>query len=59
MPRGVPVATFAIGEAGAMNAALFAAAILATTDPALSARLAQFRAAQEARVRGMTLPPAT
>ena len=59
MPRGVPVATFAIGEAGAMNAALFAAAILATTDPALSARLTQFRAAQEARVRGMTLPPAT
>jgi 5-(carboxyamino)imidazole ribonucleotide mutase len=59
MPRGVPVATFAIGEAGAMNAALFAAAILATTDPALSARLAQFRAAQEARVRGMALPPAT
>jgi 5-(carboxyamino)imidazole ribonucleotide mutase len=59
MPRGVPVATFAIGEAGAMNAALFAAAILATTDPALSARLAQFRAAQEARVRGMTLPPDT
>jgi 5-(carboxyamino)imidazole ribonucleotide mutase len=59
MPRGVPVATFAIGEAGAMNAALFAAAILATTDPALSARLAQFRAAQEARVRGMTLPAAT
>jgi 5-(carboxyamino)imidazole ribonucleotide mutase len=59
MPRGVPVGTFAIGEAGAMNAALFAAAILATTDPALSARLAQFRAAQEARVRGMTLPPAT
>jgi len=59
MPRGVPVATFAIGEAGAMNAALFAAAILATTDPALSARLAHLRAAQEARVRGMTLPPAT
>jgi len=59
MPRGVPVATFAIGEAGAMNAALFAAAILATTDPALSARLAQLRAAQEARVRGMALPPAT
>jgi 5-(carboxyamino)imidazole ribonucleotide mutase len=59
MPRGVPVATFAIGEAGAVNAALFAVAILATTDPALCAQLAQFRAVQEARVRSMTLPPAT
>jgi 5-(carboxyamino)imidazole ribonucleotide mutase len=58
MPRGVPVATFAVGEAGAVNAALFSIALLATTDPALSARLAQFRAAQEARVRSMTLPPA-
>jgi 5-(carboxyamino)imidazole ribonucleotide mutase len=57
MPRGVPVATFAIGEAGAVNAALFAAALLATTDPALSARLARFRAEQEARVRSMQLPP--
>jgi 5-(carboxyamino)imidazole ribonucleotide mutase len=56
MPRGVPVATFAIGEAGAVNAALFAAALLATTDPALSARLARFRAEQEARVRSMQLP---
>ncbi|TVQ57491.1 MAG: 5-(carboxyamino)imidazole ribonucleotide mutase [Rhodobacteraceae bacterium] len=46
MPRGVPVATFAIGEAGAANAALFAAAMLATTDPALAARLDAFRAAQ-------------
>ena len=58
MPRGVPVATFAVGEAGAMNAALFAVALLATTDPALSARLQKFRADQEARVRAMQLPPA-
>jgi 5-(carboxyamino)imidazole ribonucleotide mutase len=57
MPRGVPVATFAIGEAGAVNAALFAAALLATTDPALSARLVRFRAEQESRVRSMQLPP--
>lgn len=46
MPRGVPVATFAIGEAGAVNAALFAAAILATTDPAIAERLDAFRRAQ-------------
>jgi 5-(carboxyamino)imidazole ribonucleotide mutase len=58
MPRGVPVATFAIGEAGAVNAALFAVALLATSDAALSTRLAQFRAQQEARVRNMQLPPA-
>jgi 5-(carboxyamino)imidazole ribonucleotide mutase len=58
MPRGVPVATFAIGDAGAVNAALFAIALLATSDAALSARLTQFRADQEARVRSMTLPPA-
>jgi 5-(carboxyamino)imidazole ribonucleotide mutase len=59
MPRGVPVATFAIGEAGAMNAALFAVALLAVSDAALAQRLQQFRAAQEARVRAMQLPPAT
>ena len=46
MPAGVPVATFAIGEAGAANAALFAASILALSDPALAARLADWRAAQ-------------
>ena len=46
MPRGIPVATFAIGEAGAANAALFAAAMLATGDAALAARLDAFRAAQ-------------
>ncbi len=57
MPRGVPVATFAIGEAGAANAALHAIATLATTDPALAARLETFRAAQNAAARGMVLPP--
>jgi len=46
MPAGVPVATFAIGAAGAANAALFAAAILAGADPDLAARLAAWRAAQ-------------
>ncbi len=46
MPRGVPVGTLAIGEAGAANAALLAAAMLATTDPALAARLDAWRAAQ-------------
>jgi 5-(carboxyamino)imidazole ribonucleotide mutase len=46
MPRGVPVGTLAIGEAGAANAALFAAAMIATTDPALAARLDAWRAAQ-------------
>jgi 5-(carboxyamino)imidazole ribonucleotide mutase len=46
MPGGVPVATFAIGESGAKNAALHAAAILALSDPALAARLAQWRKAQ-------------
>jgi 5-(carboxyamino)imidazole ribonucleotide mutase len=46
MPRGIPVATFAIGEAGAANAALFAAAMLASGDEGLAARLDAFRAAQ-------------
>jgi 5-(carboxyamino)imidazole ribonucleotide mutase len=46
MPGGVPVATFAIGESGAKNAALHAAAILALSDPALAARLGAWRAAQ-------------
>jgi len=55
MPKGIPVATFAIGEAGAANAGLFAAAILATTDAALTQKLADFRAAQSARVLDMTL----
>ena len=56
MPKGVPVATFAIGEAGAANAALFATALLALHDEALAERLRQFRTAQTARVRAMTLP---
>jgi 5-(carboxyamino)imidazole ribonucleotide mutase len=50
MPKGVPVATFAIGEAGAANAALFACAMLAVGDPALNARLEAFRARQTAAV---------
>ncbi|APZ44265.1 5-(carboxyamino)imidazole ribonucleotide mutase [Acidihalobacter ferrooxydans] len=57
MPKGVPVATFAIGEAGAANAGLFAVAMLATGDAALAERLAEFRAAQRERVAAMTLPP--
>jgi len=56
MPAGVPVATFAIGEAGAHNAALFAIAMIARTDPQLAERLEAFRAAQDARVRALTLP---
>lgn len=57
MPRGVPVATFAIGEAGAANAGLFAAAMLATTDDALRARLEALRAEQRDAVLAMRLPP--
>jgi 5-(carboxyamino)imidazole ribonucleotide mutase len=56
MPAGVPVATFAVGEAGAHNAGLFAVAILAGHDPALREKLDRFRAAQEAQVRAATLP---
>ena len=58
MPKGVPVATFAIGAAGAANAALFAVALLANEDPALRTRLEAFRAEQTAAARAMTLPPA-
>jgi 5-(carboxyamino)imidazole ribonucleotide mutase len=54
MPKGIPVATFAIGEAGAANAALFAVAMLATQDDALRAQLADFRARQTATARAMT-----
>jgi 5-(carboxyamino)imidazole ribonucleotide mutase len=50
MPAGVPVATLAIGTAGAVNAALLAAAILALSDPALAERLAAYRTAQTAGV---------
>ena len=58
MPKGVPVATFAIGAAGAANAALFAVAMLANGNPALREQLNAFRAAQTEAARGMTLPPA-
>ena len=57
MPKGIPVATFAIGEAGAANAALFAVAMLALSDTALAAKLAKFREEQSAAVRAKTLPP--
>lgn len=57
MPKGVPVATFAIGEAGAANAALFAAAMLAESDNALAQRLDRFRADQHQAVLDMSLPP--
>ena len=57
MPKGVPVATFAIGEAGAANAGLFAVAILARGDAKLARKLTEFRAKQTAAVRAMTLPP--
>ena len=57
MPKGIPVATFAIGEAGAANAALFAAAMLAESDPGLAKRLDAFRADQQQAVLDMTLPP--
>jgi 5-(carboxyamino)imidazole ribonucleotide mutase len=56
MPKGVPVATFAIGAAGAANAALFAVALLANQDPALRKKLEDFRAAQTEAARNMTLP---
>lgn len=58
MPKGIPVATFAIGAAGAANAALFAVALLAGEDPALRTRLEAFRAEQTEVARNMTLPPA-
>jgi len=56
MPKGVPVATFAIGHAGAANAALFAVALLALHDKALADKLQAFRAEQTAAARAMTLP---
>ena len=58
MPKGVPVATFAIGPAGAANAALFAVAMLANHDAALRAKLDAYRAEQTEVARSMTLPPA-
>jgi 5-(carboxyamino)imidazole ribonucleotide mutase len=57
MPKGIPVATFAIGTAGAANAALFAVALLANHDPALREKLEAFRTAQTEVARNMTLPP--
>ena len=57
MPRGVPVATFAIGEAGAANAGLFGVALLAVEDAGLARQLAEFRETQAATVASMTLPP--
>jgi 5-(carboxyamino)imidazole ribonucleotide mutase len=59
MPKGVPVATFAIGEAGATNAALYAASILATADESLTSKLEQFRKDQQQMVFDMQLPPAS
>ncbi|MBN8285281.1 5-(carboxyamino)imidazole ribonucleotide mutase [Zoogloea sp.] len=57
MPKGIPVGTFAIGEAGAANAGLFAVALLASTDAALAQKLDAFRADQTASVLAMTLDP--
>jgi 5-(carboxyamino)imidazole ribonucleotide mutase len=57
MPKGVPVSTFAIGEAGAANAALTAVAMLAATDDALAGKLLEFRIQQTAAAKAMTLPP--
>lgn len=57
MPKGVPVATFAIGEAGATNAGLFAVALLAVEDHQLAQQLADFRQQQIKTVTSMTLPP--
>ncbi|WP_027016923.1 5-(carboxyamino)imidazole ribonucleotide mutase [Comamonas composti] len=56
MPKGVPVATFAIGNAGAANAALFAVAMLANEDAALRKKLDDFRTEQTEAARNMTLP---
>ena len=57
MPKGIPVGTFAIGEAGAANAGLFAVALLASADAALAQKLDAFRADQTASVLAMTLDP--
>jgi len=56
MPKGIPVATFAIGEAGAANAALYAIAILALSDKALEKKLAEFRTRQSEAVKKAELP---
>lgn len=58
MPKGVPVATFAIGKAGAINAALFAVSMLAVNDSTLVQKLEDFRSQQRDSVLAMSLPPA-
>jgi len=57
MPKGIPVATFAIGEAGAANAGLYAVSLLAGQDDALAKKLDDFRAKQQEAVFAMQLPP--
>jgi 5-(carboxyamino)imidazole ribonucleotide mutase len=57
MPAGIPVATFAIGEAGAGNAALFAISLLANNDAALAKKLLEFRETQKHKAMNMSLPP--
>ena len=59
MPKGIPVATFAIGNAGAINAALFAVSLLANADDSLAQQLKAFRETQRDSVLEMTLPPAS
>ena len=56
MPKGIPVATFAIGEAGAANAGLFAISLLALSDPIIAHQLKIFREQQVEKVKAMTLP---
>ena len=56
MPKGIPVATFAIGDAGAVNAALFAIAMLARHDESLAAKLAEFRQEQREKAMSSELP---
>ena len=58
MPKGIPVATFAIGKAGAINAALFAVSMLANDNKELVQKLVEFRDSQRDTVLEMTLPPA-
>jgi 5-(carboxyamino)imidazole ribonucleotide mutase len=57
MPKGIPVATFAIGEAGAANAGLFAAALIALWDPVVARKLVAFRLKQTNAARAMRVPP--
>ena len=56
MPKGIPVATFAVGEPGAANAALFAVSLLANSDETLNKKLSSFRSRQRSKVRAMKLP---